>query len=371
MHANPSAPRRANVAGTRGVFDPDAPPRPRRSLRAPAPEVRMVTASDGVPLRLTRYEGGARGPVLLAHGLGVSSRIFSTDTIDTNLVEFLCARGFDVWLLDGRTSIDLATAGDPADGDEVATRDYPAAVDAIRAATGARDLQVVAHCFGGTTFTMALLAGLQGVRSAVISQVSTHVDTGAFTRLKTGTRLPSVLSALGVRSLSAHVDTRTPWHEQLIDRALRLLPLPGESCASTTCRRVTFMYSPLYEHGQLNALTHEHLHELFGTANTRAFVHLALIVRKGHVVDADGRDAYLPHLDRMAIPITFIHGAKNACYLPASTERTVAALAARNGEGLYRRHVIPDYGHIDCIFGESAARDVYPLILEQLEDTAD
>jgi len=31
----------------------------------------------------------------------------------------------------------------------------------------------------------------------------------------------------------------------------------------------------------------------------------------------------------------------------------------------------PDYGHIDCIFGETAARDVYPLILEQLEDTAD
>lgn len=38
--------------------------------------------------------------------------------------------------------------------------------------------------------------------------------------------------------------------------------------------------------------------------------------------------------------------------------------------GAHRRHVIPDYGHIDCIFGKNAVKDVYPLILQQLDETA-
>ena len=48
---------------------------------------------------------------------------------------------------------------------------------------------------------------------------------------------------------------------------------------------------------------------------------------------------------------------------------TYDLLCAKNGAELYDRHVIPGYGHIDCIFGENAARDIYPLILEHLEKT--
>ena len=127
------------------------------------------------------------------------------------------------------------------------------------------------------------------------------------------------------------------------------------------------MYAPLYEHDQLNEATHTALHEMFGIANMGAFDHLAEMVRKGHLVDSGGADIYLPHLDRLAIPITFIHGEENACFLPESTETTFNLLSDTNGAGLYRRHVVPNYGHIDCIFGKNAAQDVYPLILEHLQ----
>lgn len=40
-------------------------------------------------IALTRYEGGSKGPVVMFHGAGVNSGIFSLDTIDTNLVEYL------------------------------------------------------------------------------------------------------------------------------------------------------------------------------------------------------------------------------------------------------------------------------------------
>ena len=42
-----------------------------------------------IELRLTRFEGGRKGPAVMFHGVGVSSGIFSLDTIDTNLVEYL------------------------------------------------------------------------------------------------------------------------------------------------------------------------------------------------------------------------------------------------------------------------------------------
>lgn len=350
------------------VFNADAAPRRKRPLRAPVPQLFPFHTRDGVALRLTRYRGGSKGPLLLAHGLGVSSAIFSIDTIDTNLLEYLVAHGYDVWLLDYRASIELPAAREQFNADVIATHDYPAAVDKVLQVTGAGSLQVVAHCFGSTTFIMAMLAGLKGVRSAVCSQVATHMSVPLASKIKTGLHLPSLLDALGVDSLSAYVDNHADWLERLYDKALHLAPTEeGEECSSATCHRITFMYAPLYRHDQLNHATHDALHEMFGIANISAFEHLARMVREGHIVQADGSDDYLTHLERLAIPIRFIHGSENRCFLPESTETTLRLLTEANGAQFYTRRLIPEYGHIDCIFGKNAAHDVYGHILEHLE----
>jgi cholesterol oxidase len=335
-------------------------------LRVGAPEIHGVKTSDQIELRLTRYRGGDLGPVLLVHGLGVSSLIFSIDTIETNLLEFLYVHGFDVWLLDFRASIDLPASNMQFSGDDVATRDYPAAVAKVRELTGSPTVQIVAHCFGSTTFCMAMLAGLDGVRSAVCSQIAAHIIAPEATHLKTGFHLPDFLDKLGIRSLTAAAQADENWLERLYDRALRLYPLE-ESCHNPVCRRIAFMYAPLYHHAQLNDATHEAMHEMFGTACITAFEHLGRMTRAGHLVDATGRDSYMPNLKRLAIPISFIHGAENECFLPLSTQITYDALRKENGTALYERHLIPGYGHIDCIFGKSAAVDVFPFILDHLE----
>jgi len=153
----------------------------------------------------------------------------------------------------------------------------------VREVSGAKDIQVVAHCYGASTFTMAMLAGLAGVRSAVLSQIAAHYVVSSKVKLKSDVRVADLLKGLGVRSLTA-------------------------------------------------------------------------VAKK-----AGGFGARLP--------IRFIHGERNACYLPASTEKTLEALAEKNGRALYSRRVIPGYGHIDCIFGKNAARDVYPHIVEHLLNT--
>ncbi|HMB81810.1 MAG TPA: alpha/beta hydrolase, partial [Vicinamibacterales bacterium] len=352
------------------VFDKNAPPRKRRPLRVGPPEVYPFVTSDGVTLRLTRYRGGSKGPVILSHGLGVSSLIFSMDTIDTNLLEFLYARGYDVWLLDFRASIDLEASKTPSSGDDVARKDYPAAVATVREVTGATSVQMVVHCWGSTTFFMAMLAGLEGVRSVVCSQIATEIRTPQTTTIKTGLHVPSFLQAIGVTSLTAYTDNEEGLLDKMYDASLNLFGADvAKFCSSATCHRITFMYALLYEHAQLNQATHDALHEMFGIANMQSFVHLEKLTNAGHLVNDAGDEVYMSQLKRLALPICFIHGSLNQCFLPESTALTLAALQAVNGDR-YERHVIDGYGHIDCIFGKNAAVDVYPIIADYLDRTA-
>lgn len=349
-------------------FYPDAPPRKKRPLRTDPPRIHGFRTSDGVDLRLTRYQGGSKGPVVMCHGLGVSSRIFSLDTVDTNLVEYLYAEGYDLWLLDYRASIELTSAKAPSTGDTIARVDYPEAVEEVCRISGAETVQMVVHCYGSTLFFMAMLAGMKRVRSAVASQIAAHIDGASGNRLKAGLFLPDVLSFLGVDSLTAYTDAEAGWLDRLYNKALRLQPLESEEhCRSDVCHRITFLYSLLYEHDQLNPETHDTLHELFGEASVSALVHLAKMVRAGELVNFSGEPVYLPHVDRLNIPISFIHGAENACYLPSSTEKTLAWLRENHPNVAFHRHEIEGYGHIDCIFGKNAYKDVFPHILEHLE----
>jgi cholesterol oxidase len=356
------------VLARRSTLAPDAEPRVRRELQAPDPEPFALHAEDGAALRLLRYPGGSRGPVLLVHGLGMSSLVFTIDTIEVNLIEFLCGAGFDVWTLDHRASIDLPSSEARFTCDDVARLDVGPAVARIRAETGAQTVDVVAQGFGALALLMSLLDGLEGIRSAVCLQAGLHLKTPRAARVKAGLHLPGMLRALGGESLTAKAGADGGWKSRLFDAGLRMVPVEAEErCTSPVCRRLIFMYGSLFEHDQLNLATHEALHEMFGVASMAAFEQLASMVRKGHAVGVDG-SSYLRDLDRLALPLTFLHGGDNACFLPESTRETVALLSEANGSARYRHTVIPDYGDVDCLIGKNAARDVFPLILSHLAE---
>jgi choline dehydrogenase-like flavoprotein len=343
----------------------DAPPRVKRPLKMSPPEVRFFNTDDGVTLKLTRYNGGSKGPVMLSPGFGTPTLAYSIDTVDTNLPEALFAAGYDVWLFDYRASPDLPSARTQFTLDDVATRDYPAAVAAVRQATGAASVQVMAHCIGSMTFLMAMMAGLTGVRSAISSALTLFPVSPIGNRIRAGLDLGKLLVVGGVETLTTDFDRQRAM-DVIMDEILRAFP-SKEQCTSAVCRRILGIYGDVYDHNQLNDATHNAMHEMFGVANTRTFNHISLIVRTGHVVDEDGNDTYMPHLDRLAIPITFVHGAKNNLFLPEGSEQTLKAVSAVNDGTLYQRILFPDYAHMDCYIGKNAARDIFPTIVSELD----
>ena len=380
------------------VFNPDAPIRKVRTLRLPSPQLHLFTTNDGVQLRLVRYRGGHKGPVVLSHAFGTSSLMYLLDTIETNVTEYLVAHGYDVWVLDYRASAGLPAAQKSFSIDDIALYDYPAAVQTVLKVTGAASVQVVAHCVGAMSLLMALCAGMQGVRSAVCSQLSAHPIVLPEIRFKAETHLPTILRAIKVDTMSprqplgdqlstwtqtSHFDCIRLWLSflkrngvqiesptrklnQFIDAALKLIPSP-EQCPSQVCQRILFIYGEPYKHDQLNTETHESIFEMFGVANMQTLKHMSQMVRAGRIVDAEGKNVYLPHFTRLAIPIAFIHGAENRQFLPETTRQTFQMLSEKNGKHLYSRYVIPRYGHLDCLIGKSAESDVFPLILDELE----
>jgi cholesterol oxidase len=84
--------------------------RKKRPLRVNAPTVHPLPGGGGARRWLIRYQGGSHGPVLLTGGTGFPTLIFSIDTIGTNLLEFLFAKGYDVWLLDSADANDRDAA---------------------------------------------------------------------------------------------------------------------------------------------------------------------------------------------------------------------------------------------------------------------
>ncbi len=345
------------------------------------PRVHSFLTADRVELQLTRYcdEGkSANGPVILAPGFGVRASSFAIDTVSTNLVEYLVNRGFDVWLFDYRASPTLTERTPPFTIDDIALQDWPAAIDYVYTVTGSKKPAVLAHCVGSMTLLMALLRNPGGIKDkvskAICSQITLHPVTNWLNHFK---------SDLGVVRLLedyfdvTHIDLRSSSNaaSKAMDTWLWNVPVPqGEECTNPVCRRVFAVYGPSYAHDQLNAATHNALREMFGKIHGRPFEQMVHIVRKGRAVDSSGRDTYLTpaNAKNLQLPLMFVAGGRNQIFQPETSQLTLAWLRTVNPEwtSLYRRHVFPDYAHMDLFIGRSAAEPggVFEFFAKTLTD---
>ncbi|XP_041462772.1 uncharacterized protein LOC121413862 isoform X1 [Lytechinus variegatus] len=380
--------------GLSSPFSPDSEPRKRRplNLNGITPQVYHFLATDGTPLVFTRYKGGDKGPILLLHGLGVTHRIFALDTVEVSLVEFLVKHGFDVWGLEIRFSIALQAhkkgsfISDPAD------KDIPPAVDFMLKVTGAPNIQVFAHCAGSATMHASLLGGhLTGkIRSMVVSQVGFRFIVSRFNKLKANARLPKFLQCIGVKGMSAYSDIEDAWHRKFMNRVFdgisNITSESREQCDSDVCHRITFIYSLLWIHQNMNPSTHDTLHEWNGYVHSDIFKHFAHCTRQGfldrieddaepylpdfHCPERLNSEAYRKQMKHLDIPILYFSGQDNHCWDPETTKQSYERCKEANPDQDYEWFMVPDYGHLDCIVGKDASDDVFPRFLPFLEKYA-
>ena len=344
-----------------------APARHRRPLDVPPARVHPYKTDDGAQLRLTRYRGGHRGPVVLVHGMGANPLTYSLDTIRPNLLEYLVGHGFDVWLQEWRGSTLLPAAHRNFTADQVARFDHPAAEQVVRAVTGRTDVHWVTHCVGSITWMMATLGGTVRPASLLCSQVGAHPIGPRMTRLKVRLHAADALRAAGIRFLTTDSYDDEARSARAFDQALRLYPVPRvERCKEAVCRRLAFIYGIAVHHPAVDDTTHATLHELFGVTNLTMMDHLAHCAGAGRIIAADGSDAYLPHLHRLRLPVTFLHGRHNLVWVPESTARTHAVLEESLGPGFSQRFVFDGHGHQDTLMGADSAGTVFPTVLAHL-----
>jgi cholesterol oxidase len=262
----------------------------------------------------------------------------------------------------------LPTSSNQFTADTVAELDHPAAEAAVRAATGQHDVHWVTHCVGSITWMMATLAGTATPASLLLSSVGAHPVAPRLSRLKARLRAPALLRRLGVRLLTTDSYDDESLGARLFDQVLRVYPIPREErCDSAVCRRLAFIYGIAVHHAAVDERTHEYLHELFGITDMTMMSHLARCALEERLVAADGRDSYMPHVERARLPITLLHGEHNQVWLPASTVKTYEWLARELGPEGVERVSFTEHGHQDTFMGAEASRDAFPAVLEHLQ----
>jgi cholesterol oxidase len=324
----------------------------------------------GACSRLIRYRGGDKGPVVLAPGFAMSATSYALETNRPSLVAYLLERQFDVWLFDYRAGIDLPSAWSSCTIDEIATIDWPRAIDEVRRISGSPDVQAFGHCVGSVSLLMALLSGTQGVRSAMCAQFTVHPVTSTLNKVKAKLGLGTGMADLGMARLRP--DSAPGLTDTALDLALRPVPVPhGERCGLAVCRWINAIYGCTHVHDQLDEATHQEIANLFGVGNLDGLRHLVLILQRGLAVDASGLDRYLPHVARLDLPIHFLAGTRNHIFHPQGTERTLNWLRQAHGDDKSDRNYsvtyLDRYGHLDALIGRHVSTEVFPDIVHHLD----
>jgi len=391
----------------------------RQGERHASGEVRQQELAPQI--RLTRYEptwvreGAQRPPVLLIHGFGASGNTFTLPTVTKSLVKHLVQRGFDPWVLDLRTSIALACSKRDWSFDAAAFGDIPAAVDLVRRHTGARQIDVIAHCIGAAMFSMAALEGMlkvpgtrqDVVRKAVLSQA------GPLMELPPANRFRGYLASYFKHYLDVEeFDTTASLtrFNRFIDRILAAYPYPRHEWKNhlpllpwtrltheAWCLRSYGIYGRLFEHANLNARTLDRLGDYLGHIRYRTYQQTIFYATMRRLTDSYGKNVFVTHDNiqrRFRFPVCLLHGSENAVFDARTSRRSFDLLASnfwwrelaavwagnREKRSDYSRYAggkrlrileIPGYGHQDCMIGRRAYKDVYPRITDFLEAPVD
>jgi hypothetical protein len=331
---------------------------------------------DGVDLNFKHLKPAPgrreKGPVIMVSGAGVRADLFCPPTKRT-LPAMLSDDGFDVWLLNWRSSIDLPAIEYTLD--DAAVNDMPAAIAKIRAETGADKVKAVTHCQGSCAFMMAITAGLlPDVSSVVANSCALHpiIPRPAWFKL------PLAVNTLGlfVKYFNPQWGLHAPgFWPKAIDLGVRVT---HHECDNPVCKHASFTYGlgfpTMWDHENLDDATHEWIKGEFAHVPMSLFRQIANSIAAGELVSTGRYPNELPPLFTTQPPQTnarfvFMTGDRNRTFSPEAMARTFEFFE-RFAPGKHIFQKVAGYGHLDMFFGRNAHRDVFPFIIDQLNKPA-
>ncbi len=307
-------------------------------------EVVFASTRDGWRLALghRRPRGPARGPpVLLVHGIAANRASMDFPLERWSLSAHLAGAGFECFALDLRGhGLSRPARRDAPRGwrvDDYAREDVPAALDAIREATGAPAVLWVGHSLGGLLGMVACetlperIAGLVAIGSPVFFS--------GRDRMKLLARFGFLAMGRWNRFLARMVAPFSGfWHPPLGQVAIN-----GRNVERRVYRRVLVNVIENISGGVLRQFARWIATDTFASA--------------------DGRLDYRAALGGCRQPALFVAAAEDRIAPPRVVAR---AAAAWGGEKTLLTLGTPGdalaYGHSDLLFGKNAPEEVFPCI---------
>ena len=299
-------------------------------------EVLRARTTDGWELAISRRRprGPPRGPpVLLVHGLAMNRQAFDFGVPSHSLAARLSEDGFDCFVLDHRGH-GLSRRGPSRrwNLDDYLHRDFVAALDAVRGATGAPDVLWVGHSQGALLGLAACALYPDRIRAiAALAPPVVHDHQARLRRLVAMRHLPLARHFRAVmRALSPFVGV---WH-----------PVTAEVAINSRN-----MARPIYRRFLANGLE---------DLQAGVLDQFADFVRDNSFRSADGATDYRALLPGARQPALFVSAELDGMAPPEVVE---AGMQLWGGPKAHWR-AGRGYGHVDLLLGRGAPDHVFPVV---------
>ncbi|XP_020579118.1 uncharacterized protein LOC110023847 [Phalaenopsis equestris] len=308
-------------------------------------------------------------PVLLLNGYSGESYWLPTERRD--LVRILLEEGYDTWILQSRLH-----PHHPSNNftiEDIGKFDIPAAIAKISEVHGPLSLvHVIAHCVGGLAIHIALMGGhvsASKIASLCCTNSSMYFKLTNYAMVKMRLPLlPVTMAILGRnKTLSITDSSKDEFRHTILKFVARNIPRT-ERCTSNECEIFSGIFGNAFWHKNISKTMHQWLSKQNVThLPMSGFPHLRKICNVGYVVDADGKNKYLIHPERMAVHTLYISGGRSLLVTPETSVLAYKYMRMHQPGFQHKRVMVNGYGHSDLLIGEESYKSVFPHFLSHMK----
>lgn len=153
---------------------------------------------------------------------------------------------------------------------------------------------------------------------------------------------------------------------KLLKSIARVIPR-YERCTYDECEVFSGIFGNTFWHENVTSSMHHWLNKIsLPKLPMSAFPHLRKICTAGFIVDADGKNKYMIHPERMAVHTLYISGGRSLLVTPETSFLALRYMQLHQPEYKHIRVVVAGFGHSDLLIGEESYKKVFPHIISHI-----